>query len=144
MRPMGRIMGIDPGSARVGVALSDESGLIARPFDTVRRTGDRQAVKALRRIAVENDVTRIVVGLPLSMAGLEQTSSVEARRLAQALESATGLEVVVWDERLTTVQAERAMIEANVRRRRRREIVDRVAAAVMLQSYLDSARSLPG
>ncbi len=144
MRPMGRIMGIDPGSARVGVALSDESGLIARPFDTVQRTGDRQAVKALRRIAVENDVTRIVVGLPLSMAGAEQPSSVEARRLAQALESATGLEVVVWDERLTTVQAERAMIEANVRRRRRREIVDRVAAAVMLQSYLDSARSLPG
>ncbi len=125
----------------MGVALSDESGLIARPFDTVRRTGDRQAIRELKRIAAENEVTRIVVGLPLSMSGGEQPSTAAARRLASALEASTGLEVVVWDERLTTAQAERALIEGNVSRRRRRDVVDRVAAAVMLQSYLDSARS---
>lgn len=131
-------MGIDPGTARIGVALSDESGLIARPFETVAAGNGRGPVEALRRIAEENGVTRIVVGLPLSMAGGEQPSTVEARRLAAAIQAATGLEVVVWDERLTTAQAERVLIEANVRRGKRRGIIDKVAAAVMLQSYLDS------
>lgn len=138
MRPMGRIMGVDLGSVRIGVALSDEGRVIARPLQTVRRTGDRTAVKALARIAADHAVSRILVGLPLLMSGEEPESARDARRLAGALRAATGIEVEMWDERLTTVQAERALLEGDVSRARRREVIDRVAAAVMLQSYLDS------
>jgi putative Holliday junction resolvase len=135
---MGRVLGVDVGTVRIGVAISDETGLIARPLETVRRTGDRKALGALARMAREHEVVRIVVGLPLTMGGGEQESSVDAREFAGKLRTRAGCEVLVWDERLTTAQAERALIEGGVRRKQRREVVDRIAAAVMLQSYLDS------
>jgi putative Holliday junction resolvase len=137
MPEMGRVMGVDVGSVRVGIALSDESGLIAQPFQTIRRESRKGTVAAIGRLAKESGVSRIVVGLPLSMDGSEQATSDDARKLAGAIESETGLEVQVWDERLTTAQAERLLIEGNVRRNKRKEVVDRIAAAVMLQSFLD-------
>jgi putative Holliday junction resolvase len=138
---MGRIMGIDVGTVRVGIALSDELGLTARPFETVRRGGDRVTARRIRDLAAENEVDRIVVGLPLGLDGREQSSSADARRMAAVLGEETGIEIVVWDERLTTVQAERALIEGNVRREKRREVIDQVAAALMLQSFLDLERA---
>ena len=145
MPPMGRVMGVDVGTVRVGVALSDEQGVIARPHATVPREGERRTAEAIRAIAAENDVERIVVGLPLRMNGTEQPSTLDARAMGEAIRSATGLPVVEWDERLTSAQAERALIEGNVRREKRRLVVDQVAAALMLQSYLDHspAGSLP-
>lgn len=141
MAAMSRIMGVDVGSVRVGVALSDEGELIARPLDTVSRKSDRSMLADLRRLARENEVGRIVVGLPLSMDGGEQESTADARAVAERLRKQTRLPVVVWDERLTTVQAERALREGGVKGRRSRQVIDRVAAAVMLQSYLDSRSS---
>ena len=136
-------MGVDVGTARIGIALSDELGITARPFETVPRTGARATVDAIRRIATENGVERIVVGLPLSMAGSEQPSSTDARQIAEAIGAGTGLPVVTWDERLTTAAAERSLIEGGVRRERRREIIDQVAAALMLQGYLDAGPAKP-
>jgi len=140
---MGRLMGVDAGTVRVGIALSDELGVMARPAATIPRRGDRGTAEAIRDLAREAGVDRIVVGLPLSMAGGEQASSVDARRLAEAIRVATGLPVVTWDERLTTAAAERSLIESGVRRERRREIVDQVAAAVLLQGFLDAGAPAP-
>ena len=131
-------MGVDAGSVRVGLALSDELGITARPLVTLSRKNDRATAEEIGRLAEENGVTRIVVGLPLSMTGGEQESSVLARQLADAIAAASGLPVKTWDERFTTAQAERALIEGNVRRERRREVIDQIAAALMLQSYLDA------
>lgn len=131
-------MGVDVGTVRVGIALSDERGVMARPLATLPRTGDRGTAEAIRVLAAGNGVTRIVVGLPLSMNGGEQESTEDARRLAEAIRGATGLDVVTWDERLTTAAAERSLIESGVRRERRKEIVDQVAAALMLQGFLDA------
>ena len=145
MPPMGRVMGVDVGTVRVGIALSDEMCITASPHAMVPRQGDRRTAEAIRAIAVENVVERIVVGLPLRMNGTEQPSTLDARAMGEAIRSVTGLPVVEWDERLTSAQAERALIEGNVRREKRRLVVDQVAAALMLQSYLDSppARSAP-
>ncbi len=134
-------MGVDVGTVRVGIALSDELGLTARPFATVRRGGDRVTARRIRNLAAENAVDRIIVGLPLGLDGREQGSSADARRLAGVLDEETAIEIVVWDERLTTVQAERALIEGKVRREKRREVIDQVAAALMLQSFLDCERA---
>jgi putative Holliday junction resolvase len=132
-------MGVDPGTVRVGIALSDELGITARPHATLERRTAAAAAEAIRALAAEHGVERIVVGLPLRMDGGEQASTADARDLASAIERATGRPVVLWDERLTTAQAERALVEGNVRRKDRRRVVDRVAATLLLQSYLDSA-----
>jgi len=92
-------------------------------------------------MCVEYEVARVVVGLPVSLSGVEGAAAEKARSLAAQVEEATGCEIVFFDERFTTVQAEAALLEGGVRRRRRRETVDKVAAAVMLQGYLDSSGS---
>jgi putative Holliday junction resolvase len=135
---MGRVIGVDAGSVRVGVALSDDLGITARPLTTIRRKDDRSAAEAIRLLAVAHDASRIVVGIPIGLDGGDQKTTHAARRLAEAIREATALPVIGWDERLTTAQAERSLIEGNVRRERRREIVDQVAAALMLQSFLDA------
>jgi putative Holliday junction resolvase len=136
---MSRVMGVDVGTVRVGIALSDELAVMARPEATIPRTGDRATAETIRDLARRHEVSRIVVGLPLSMSGAEQDSTKDALRLTDAIRTATGLEVVTWDERLTTAAAERSLIEGGVRRERRREIIDQVAAALMLQGFLDAA-----
>lgn len=133
---MTRILGLDPGERRIGVALSDPTGTIASPHSVV----DRRAVDpatVVRELCEENDVERIVVGLPTGLSGDEGPSAQAARAFGALVAEATGLPVEYQDERFTTVTAESALLEGGVRRDKRREVRDKVAAAVILQTYLD-------
>ncbi len=133
---LGRFLGLDPGERRIGVALSDAIGIIAQPHVVL----DRRAVDAVAEIKAlceEYEIETVVVGLPKSLSGEEGDAAVKARELGAAVEKATGRKVEFFDERFTTVQAESALLEGGVRRRKRRETVDKVAAAMMLQGYLD-------
>lgn len=133
-----RRLGIDHGERRVGVALSDEDGLIASPHTTVERRDPKKLVEDIAALAREHEVGEIVVGLPLTLEGREGASARRARRFAEHLEAATGLPLVMWDERLTTLAAERALGAAGVKAKKQKAVVDKVAAALLLQSYLDS------
>ena len=131
----GRIMGIDYGSRRVGVALSDGLGIAAHPFEVIG-TGPglhRRLVDLVR----SEDVIRVVVGLPVSLDGSEQAAARRARRFADRIRSLARVEVVLYDERLTTRIAEGVLVASGASRAKRRRRVDKVAAAVMLQGYLD-------
>ena len=132
-----RVLGLDPGERRIGVALSDPLGIIAQPHIVLdqRKT---DAVAAIRDICTEYEVKTVVVGLPVSLSGVEGTAAEKARVLGERVAAATGCEIVFFDERFTTVQAEAALIEGGVRRNKRRATIDKVAAAVMLQGYLDT------
>ena len=133
-----RALGLDLGSKRIGVALSDSDGTLALPYEVVQRTGDRE--RDHRRIAelvAETEAEVVVVGMPYSLDGgsgpVAKRYQAEARRLRATL----GVPVETYDERLTTVTAERALRETDLSGRARRKVVDQVAAAVMLQSWLD-------
>ena len=135
----GRILGLDPGERRIGVALSDPLGIIASPFTMIdRRTED--LAKRLRALCTEYDVGTIVVGLPVSLSGDEGAAAEKARRFGDEVRAITGHEVVFADERFTSVQAERLLVDDGMRRSKRRETTDKVAAALMLQGYLDRVR----
>lgn len=138
---MSRIMGLDVGEATVGVAVSDELGFTAQPVTTVRRGTLARDMAAISDLIERHAVTSIVVGMPLRMAGDAGPAARAAVSFVGRLRGAFDLPVVTWDERLTTVQAERLLVEADVTRRRRRDVVNQVAAAILLQSYLDSRRS---
>lgn len=133
-----RTLGIDHGERRVGLALSDEDGRIAHPHATIARKDPRALIEAIAALVREEGVEAIVVGLPLSLDGREGASARRARRFAELLGKATGIEVVLWDERMTTLAAERVLGEAGVRKREQKGVVDRVAASLLLQSYLDA------
>ena len=133
----GRILGLDPGERRIGVALSDPTGIIAQPHDVIdRKVTD--PVKAVQELVREHEVVTVVIGLPVSLSGGEGPAAQAAREFGATMESALDVEVCYQDERFTTVTAEEALIEAGVRREKRRDVRDKVAAAVMLQAYLDS------
>jgi len=132
---LSRIMGIDYGTRRIGVALSDPLHITAQGHAVLDAGGD--VAGAIATIAKEQDVERIVVGLPLSLSGYEGPSAAGARDLASRIAEATGLPVDLSDERFTSATAERALLEGNVRRRKRKQVIDQVAAAVILQHYLD-------
>ena len=134
---MSRSLGIDYGTKRVGLALSDTLGLTANPLAVVPRSS---IVDEVIRLVKEQDVGTIVVGLPTGLGGDEGISASEARDLADELAAATGVDVVLRDERYTTRIAETALLESGMKRRKRRESVDKVAAAIILQDYLDSNR----
>jgi len=133
-----RVMALDVGERRIGVALSDPLGNFAQPHATVGVEGRKSDVAKLAAIARDHEVEALVVGLPLHMHGEEGEAAKRARRLGNALGGALGIEVTYWDERLTTVQAERVLIDGGVRRRDRKGVVDQVAAVLILQAYLDS------
>lgn len=135
---MGRIMALDVGQVTLGVAISDALGITAQPLTTLRRRGMAADLRALRDLVSAHEVETIVVGLPLRMGGEAGTAAAGVEGFAQKLREAIHLPVVTWDERLTTVQAERALLEGNVSRRRRREVINQIAAAIILQTYLDS------
>ena len=137
----GRAMGLDVGERRVGVAIGDELGIISSPLAIVqRRDGD---LAELRDLAVAKGVDRLVVGLPTGLSGREGPQAAVVRQFANALENAVGPEIriVFWDERLSTTVAERTLQESGTWRRRRKGDVDAVAAAVILQGYLDACRA---
>lgn len=139
--PSGRVLALDVGEVRVGVALSDPMGWTAQPYGFLARRPQRAFLAAVRAIVDTRDVVRVVVGLPLLLSGEKGARALDAEAVAAALEEALGLPVETWDERLTTVQAERALREGSVRGAERRRKVDAIAAAVLLQSYLEAGRS---
>ena len=137
---MGRVLGVDLGSRRIGLALSDPTGTVASPYEVLTRTGDRAADhRAIVAAAREEEAVRIVVGLPLSLSGGDGPAARGVRAEAEELREVAGpdLPVELHDERLTTVTAQRALKDGKMRRGDRRRVVDKVAAAVMLQSYLE-------
>lgn len=135
-----RVLAVDPGTKRVGVAVSDPSGTIAQALATVPAEPQDTLADRLAGIAREQEAGRIVVGLPRRMDGSEGPEAKSARALAEALRHSAKVPVELLDERLTTVAAERSMIDAGARRSKRREIVDQVAATLLLQSHLDRKR----
>lgn len=134
---MPRIMALDVGEATLGVALSDPLGVTARPLLTIRRSGLKRDFDAIAGLAREHEVSAIVVGLPLTLSGETGPAARKALAFSDALGRALSLPVHTWDERLTTVQAERSLLEGDVRRSRRRDVINHVAAALILQSWLD-------
>jgi putative Holliday junction resolvase len=134
-----RAIGVDLGTKRIGVALS--SGSLATPYEVVERSGDRRRDHArIGALAVEADAEVIVVGLPLSMDGSVGPAAQRAIEEAGELADAVDVAVETWDERLSTVSAERALVEQDLDARARRRVVDKVAAAIILQSWLDARR----
>ena len=136
----GRIMGLDYGTRTVGVAVSDELGIIAQGLETIFRKSPRklrQTLARIQQIAEEYQVSRIVVGLPKNMNNSLGERAEDAMAFSAMVEKRCGLPVEMWDERLTTVQSERILIEGGVRRENRKKDLDRMAAALILQSYMD-------
>ena len=133
------MMGLDYGERRIGVALSDPLGLTAQPLTTVDRTASLDAdLATLRDLARQHAVVRFVIGLPLGLDGTRGERVRATDRFARRLERVSGIPVEAWDERLTSAQAERALLEADLSRRRRRQVIDRAAAVLILQSWLDA------
>lgn len=136
-----RIMGLDYGSKTVGVAMSDPLGITAQAVETIWRKDENKLRKTCARIEElisEYEVERIVLGLPKHMNNDLGERAQKALAFGEMVKRRTGLEVVVWDERLTTVEAERTLIENNVRRENRKQYIDKIAAVFILQGYLDS------
>ena len=139
-----RIMGLDYGSKTVGVAISDPLGITAQGIETITRKDENKLRKTCARIEAlieEYQVEKIVIGLPKHMnndIGIRAEKSME---FAEMLKRRTGLEVQMWDERLTTMEAERTLIESNIRREDRKKSIDKIAAVFILQGYLDSVKS---
>lgn len=132
----GRLLGLDVGGKRIGVAVSDEGQIVSSPWGMVEQ-GPR-AIEQIGKIAQEIGAIGIVAGLPTGLSGREGTQAAETRRFADTAGSALGLPLSYWDERLTSLQAERMLIEAGMRRKDRRAQIDALAASLMLQSYLDA------
>jgi putative pre-16S rRNA nuclease len=133
-----RVMALDVGDRTIGVAVSDALQLTAQSRPTLRRKDLKSDIEALRRLAVENEVHEIVVGQPLHMNGNPSPQSQKVGRFADELRKVLNLPIVFWDERLTSFEAEQHLEQMGLNWRQRREQVDKVAAMIILQNYLDS------
>ncbi|QEK12111.1 Holliday junction resolvase RuvX [Crassaminicella thermophila] len=133
-----RIMGLDVGDKTIGVAVSDAMGLTAQGIETIRRTNKKADYKRLGEIIQEKEVTKIIVGLPKNMNGTIGPQGEKVLQFVEGLKNRFNMEIVLWDERLTTVAAERVLISADVSRKKRKKVIDMIAATYILQSYLDS------
>jgi len=131
-------MALDPGTVRVGVAVSDELGLIASPLEFIPAEPAADCLDRIRSLCAEKEVGQIVVGMPRNMDGTYGPAAEKARAFIETLRDGVRIPVRAWDERLTSKQADRALLEARVRREDRKRMVDKMAAAILLQSYLDS------
>jgi len=136
-------MALDIGDKTIGVAISDALMLTAQPRPTYRRKDSRADIAAIRRLAEENEVHQIVVGKPLHMNGHESPQSEKVARFADEIRKSLGLPVVFWDERLTSVAAEQHLEEMGLNWRKRRQHVDKIAAMIILQNYLDNRSGQP-
>lgn len=138
MTAPGRALGLDLGSKRIGVALSDSDGRVATPYQVIERSGDiDQDHRRIREIAAEEGARRVVVGLPLSLDGSVGPAARGVLAEVERLAATIGLDVETYDERLTTVTADRSLTTLGMRTGARRQVVDMVAAAVILQAWLD-------
>jgi putative Holliday junction resolvase len=138
--PGGRVLGLDYGSRRIGVAVSDPLGITAQPMPALHREGDRKDIATVARLVAGLGVDSVVLGLPLLLNGDEGPQAARARAFGDMLSAELSLPVTMWDERLTTAQSERHLIDSGVRRERRKEIRDSLSAMFLLQSFLDLRR----
>ncbi len=140
---MGRLLGIDYGERRIGLAISDATGTIATPLEVVPGHDPQQAAKQIAGLAQERDVTRIVIGLPMRMDGSHGPAAEKAKAFAERIEQHTTIPIQFWDERFSTLTAEQALIEGGARRDKRKQVVDKLAAQIILQHYLDAQPGEP-
>lgn len=132
-------MALDVGDVRIGIAVSDLMGIIANPLETYTRRGDAERdAKYIADLAKAYEVELFVSGLPLGLNGLENEQTAKTRAFIEQLQKQTDVPVKFMDERFTTLSAERVLIEGNVRRENRKKVIDKVAATIILQNYLDS------
>jgi putative Holliday junction resolvase len=137
-QPAGRVMALDLGEKRIGIAVSDETRLIASAYGVIKRGARREDYQRYRRIIEEQQVKLLVVGLPITLGEREGSKAAWVRDYAAGLSDAIDIPIVLWDESLTTVQAENSLRERGVRGKKLRQRVDAVAAAFILQNYLDA------
>jgi putative holliday junction resolvase len=137
-----RCLGIDFGSSRIGIAISDDLGMLAHPLETI--PNDSEFLSRLQQIVLQKGVSRMVVGIPRNMDGSYGPAAEKAKRFLSQLKSEfAGVQLIAWDERLTTVEAQRLLHAAGRDVKKSRPIIDQVAAQVLLQSYLDSVAGTP-
>jgi putative Holliday junction resolvase len=134
----GRVLAVDFGKKRIGLAVSDALGVTAQGLETLQRTRFREDIAALADLISNRGVTLVLMGNPLHMSGAESRQSEQAREFAAKLAERSGVPVKFWDERLTTVQAQRVLRESGISSRKRAQSVDRLSAVILLESYLDS------
>ena len=135
-----RILGLDIGQKTIGLAISDPLGLTAQGLTTIRRKNKQSDIEELKKVCKEYEVETLVIGLPKNMNGTIGEAGEKALEFSELLKEKTGLPIEMWDERLTTVAAHRAMLEADLSRNKRKKIVDKIAATYILQGYLDRIR----
>jgi len=138
LKTSGRILAVDYGKARIGLAKSDPTRIFAQGLGVIQRKNDEQAIAEIVEIAKREDIVRVIVGLPKNMNGSLGSLAAHCQQFAGQLETASGLPVDLYDERLTTVAAQRALLEGDVSRKKRRQVVDAVAATLLLQNFLDA------
>ena len=142
--PSGRLIGIDAGTKTLGLALSDVTRSIASAMSTIRRSKFAADARALLDLAAEHRVVGLVLGLPINLDGREGPRAQAARAMARNLHKLTNLPILLWDERLSTAAAERMLIDADQSRKRRSEVIDKLAATLILQGALDRMRARHG
>lgn len=131
-----RILGIDFGTKRIGVAISDTLMITAQGLETIECKNTKTDLDAIAKVVADNSVTEIVVGLPLNMNGTDSQKTREVRQFVEDLRSVVTVPVNTWDERLTSMQAERTMLESDMSRNKRKRLSDKIAAQLILQSYM--------
>lgn len=141
---MKRWLSLDLGQVRIGVALSDPLGVTAQPLTVLKSAGTQKNIAVIGELVNQHEITQVIVGLPLNMDGTESSTTKKVREFTAKLAKRLNVPVCFVDERLTSKQAERVMIEGNSRRKDRRQMIDKVAAALLLQSALNGAPLLPG
>lgn len=138
---MGRVMGLDVGTKTIGISVSDELGLTAQGVAVIQRTALKRDISEIREWIGRYEVKEIVIGLPKNMDGSIGEMGQACLAFAQTLREKTGLPVHLWDERLSTRMSERLLLEADLSRKKRKQVIDKLAAVLILQSFLDSMRS---
>lgn len=138
---MVRIMGLDLGDKTIGVAISDLLGWTAQGVEVIRKEGKNAMMQRLQELVDLHEVSKIVVGLPRNMDGTLGERAEKSKKFAQEIQQQLSLPVDLWDERLSTVAAEKMLIEADTRRKKRKKVIDKVAATIILQNYLDAQSS---
>jgi len=134
----GRILGVDHGERRVGLAVSDAMGIVATPLKTVEVASDDDAVEAVCEAVTETQAVKVVVGLPLNMDGTVGPIALRVRAFCEKLKAALDIDVEEWDERLSSAMVERVLIDADISRQKRKKVRDKLAAQVILRGYLDA------
>lgn len=140
-RTQGRVLGLDVGSKRIGIAISDELGITAQGLDTLQRKNKKTDFAALDLLIQKHDVRQIVIGLPLRLSGAEGMQSEKMRHFAEELRARTRLPVHLFDERLTSAEANRVLRESNISISKRAAAVDRMAAVLILQAWMEAQNS---